>query len=70
MAMTRANSKPRIGLRTELLQTIQEVFTQSPYHNTTVYIGNIPLSMTDSDLGLLFQPFGYVFDVRIQVDRG
>lgn len=50
--------------------TYEQVLTQAPAFNTTVYVGNLPNFATQADLIPLFQGFGYVADVRMQADRG
>ncbi|KXS12080.1 RNA-binding domain-containing protein [Gonapodya prolifera JEL478] len=55
---------------TQVRYTYQEVLTQAPYYNTTVYIGNIPPTFTVHDLIPIFQPFGYIVEAKTQSDRG
>jgi len=50
--------------------TYEQVLSQAPAFNTTVYVGNLPNFVTQADLIPLFQGFGYVADVRMQADRG
>ncbi|KAK9474385.1 nuclear and cytoplasmic polyadenylated RNA-binding protein pub1 [Dipodascopsis tothii] len=46
------------------------VVQQSPAWQTTVYIGNLSPYTTQADLVPMFQSFGYVYDVKLQNDRG
>ncbi|KAI9136044.1 hypothetical protein BKA69DRAFT_1120342 [Paraphysoderma sedebokerense] len=46
------------------------VVSQTPYTNTVVYVGNINPGTQQTDLHPLFQPYGFVMEVRIQSDRG
>lgn len=48
----------------------EQVVTQAPAHNTTVYVGNLPSFATQQDLLPLFQTIGYVSEIRMQADRG
>eukprot|EP00339_Tiarina_fusa_P013961 CAMPEP_0117059360 /NCGR_PEP_ID=MMETSP0472-20121206/41228_1 /TAXON_ID=693140 ORGANISM="Tiarina fusus, Strain LIS" /NCGR_SAMPLE_ID=MMETSP0472 /ASSEMBLY_ACC=CAM_ASM_000603 /LENGTH=413 /DNA_ID=CAMNT_0004777027 /DNA_START=84 /DNA_END=1325 /DNA_ORIENTATION=+ len=47
-----------------------EVATQSTSTNTTVYVGNLPTSITESALGTTFQKFGSIAEVRVQKGKG
>ncbi|KAK9763410.1 E3 ubiquitin-protein ligase pub1 [Basidiobolus ranarum] len=50
--------------------TYETVVAQSPQHNTTIYAGNLAPYTTQEQLYPLFQQYGYIIDVRMQVDRG
>ncbi|ORX79519.1 hypothetical protein K493DRAFT_321041 [Basidiobolus meristosporus CBS 931.73] len=50
--------------------TYEAVVTQSPQHNTTIYAGNLAPYTTQEQLYPLFQQYGYIIDIRMQVDRG
>ncbi|KAI9005059.1 hypothetical protein DFJ74DRAFT_404387 [Hyaloraphidium curvatum] len=50
--------------------SLQEIRTQSPITNTTVYIANIPQMQTDTEVARLFEPFGLILDIRQQWARG
>jgi len=48
-----------------------EIITaQTSYSNTTVYVGNLSPTTQQTDLFPLFQPYGYIVEVRLQPDRG
>jgi nucleolysin TIA-1/TIAR len=49
---------------------LETVLMQAPYHNTTVYIGNLPFHFPQEQLVMFFQPFGTVEEIRFQADRG
>ncbi|KAJ1972980.1 E3 ubiquitin-protein ligase pub1 [Dimargaris xerosporica] len=46
------------------------VVTQTPPHNTTVYVGNLPHQTTPGQVAGLFQAFGYIVSTHFQFDRG
>ncbi|KAJ2961261.1 hypothetical protein NQZ79_g3504 [Umbelopsis isabellina] len=48
----------------------ESVLAQTPPHQTTVYIGNLPHGFQQHDLAPYFQPYGYVSDIRMQAERG
>lgn len=50
--------------------TYEVVAAQTPYYNTTVYVGNFPPNTTQEDILSLFQRFGYIVNIRVQADRG
>jgi len=46
------------------------VVAQAPQYNSTVYVGNLTPYTTQDQLVSLFQQFGYIIEVRMQVERG
>ncbi|KAG0840839.1 hypothetical protein G6F57_004885 [Rhizopus arrhizus] len=46
------------------------VVQQTPAYVTSIYVGNIPLNVSQNDLVQPFQRFGYVQEVKFQADRG
>jgi nucleolysin TIA-1/TIAR len=48
----------------------EQIVTQTPAFNTTVYVGNLVPYCTQADLIPLFQSCGYLLEVRMQADRG
>ncbi|CDS05996.1 hypothetical protein LRAMOSA08524 [Lichtheimia ramosa] len=48
----------------------EQVYAQTPPYHTTVYIGNLPHSVTQQDLAPFFQSYGFVSDIRLQSERG
>ncbi|EJT99053.1 hypothetical protein DACRYDRAFT_24132 [Dacryopinax primogenitus] len=48
----------------------EQVLTQSPATNSTVYVGNLVPFATQADLIPLFQSIGYLSEIRMQADRG
>ncbi|KAK4688828.1 nucleolysin TIA-1/TIAR, partial [Tremellales sp. Uapishka_1] len=48
----------------------ENVNTQTPDFNTTVYVGNLIPYTTQADLIPLFQGYGYIVEIRMQADRG
>lgn len=46
------------------------VASQTPDFNTTVYVGNLIPYTTQADLIPLFQGYGYIVEIRMQADRG
>lgn len=46
------------------------VASQTPATNSTIYIGNLIPYTSQSDLLPLFQPYGYIMEIRMQADRG
>ncbi|KAL1762470.1 hypothetical protein FB107DRAFT_285424 [Schizophyllum commune] len=48
----------------------EQVLTQTPAYNTTVYVGNLVPYCTQADLIPLFQTIGYLSEIRMQADRG
>jgi len=48
----------------------ESVVAQTPQFNSTVYVGNLTPYTTQEQLIPLFQQFGYIIEVRMQVDRG
>ncbi|ORX82081.1 hypothetical protein K493DRAFT_320519 [Basidiobolus meristosporus CBS 931.73] len=50
--------------------TYETVVAQSPQHNTTIYAGNLAPYTTQEQLYPIFQQYGYIIDIRMQVDRG
>nr|CAG8583237.1 15715_t:CDS:2 [Entrophospora candida] len=46
------------------------VVTQTPPYNSTVYVGNLPPYTTQEHIIPYFQPYGYIIEVRMQVERG
>ena len=47
-----------------------QVITQTPDYNTTVYVGNLIPYTTQADLIPVFQGYGYIVEIRMQADRG
>ncbi|KAI8394203.1 uncharacterized protein BYT42DRAFT_609938 [Radiomyces spectabilis] len=43
---------------------------QTPAYVTSVYVGNLPPTATQNDIMAPFQRFGFVQEVKLQVDRG
>lgn len=52
------------------IQSFDQIATQTPGWQTTVYVGNLTPYTTQNDLVPLFQNFGYVVETRFQSDRG
>jgi nucleolysin TIA-1/TIAR len=52
------------------MQAYEQVLTQSPPYQTTVYVGNLTPYTTSQDLHPLFLNFGQVVETRMQADRG
>jgi len=50
--------------------SFEEALVQTPLHNTTVYIGNLPFYTTQEQLAPYFQQFGFIMEIRMQSDRG
>lgn len=50
--------------------SFDQVASQTPEYNTTVYVGNLIPYTTQADLIPLFQNYGYIVEVRMQADRG
>ncbi|KAI9504067.1 hypothetical protein BX070DRAFT_174526, partial [Coemansia spiralis] len=50
--------------------TYEEVRDQTAQYNTTVYVGNLTSYTTQEQLQALFQPFGFVMELRMQPERG
>lgn len=50
--------------------SFEQVASQTPEYNTTVYVGNLIPYTTQADLIPLFQNYGYIVEVRMQADRG
>ncbi|KAJ2854905.1 E3 ubiquitin-protein ligase pub1, partial [Coemansia erecta] len=50
--------------------TYEGVRDMTAHFNTTVYVGNMTNYTTQEQLQALFQPFGFVIEVRMQPDRG
>lgn len=48
----------------------EQIAAQTPEHNATVYVGNLIPYTTQADLVPLFQGYGYIVEIRMQVDRG
>ncbi|BEJ15711.1 hypothetical protein CspHIS471_0503160 [Cutaneotrichosporon sp. HIS471] len=48
----------------------EQVVSQTPEYNTTVYIGNLIPYTTQADLLPIFQAYGYIVEIRMQADRG
>lgn len=48
----------------------EQVLSQTPEYNTTVYVGNLIPYTTQADLIPLFQGYGYIVEIRMQADRG
>ncbi|KAI8349227.1 hypothetical protein EDC96DRAFT_448603 [Choanephora cucurbitarum] len=46
------------------------VIHQTPAYVTSIYVGNLPINVTQNDLLQHFQRFGYVQEVKLQADRG
>ncbi|CAO3659908.1 unnamed protein product [Rhizopus stolonifer] len=46
------------------------VVQQTPAYVTSIYVGNIPLNVSQNDLIQPFQRFGYVQEIKFQADRG
>ncbi|PHZ14886.1 uncharacterized protein RHIMIDRAFT_249799 [Rhizopus microsporus ATCC 52813] len=46
------------------------VVQQTPAYVTSIYVGNIPVSITQHDLVQPFQRFGYIQEVKFHADRG
>jgi len=51
-------------------QTYENVISQVPNFNTTIYVGNLVSYCTQADLIPLFQGYGYIAEIRMQADRG
>jgi nucleolysin TIA-1/TIAR len=52
------------------MQAYEQVLSQSPPYQTTVYVGNLTPYTTQQDLLPLFLNFGQVLETRMQSDRG
>ncbi|KAJ1652063.1 E3 ubiquitin-protein ligase pub1 [Dispira simplex] len=52
------------------VQSYEEVVAQTPYYNTTVYLGNLAHSTPPEKIIEIIQPYGYVVNTRFQIDRG
>ncbi|KAJ1814611.1 E3 ubiquitin-protein ligase pub1 [Coemansia sp. RSA 2598] len=50
--------------------TYEGVRDMTAHFNTTVYVGNMTNYTTQEQLQALFQPFGFVIEVRMQPERG
>ncbi|KAJ2219753.1 E3 ubiquitin-protein ligase pub1, partial [Coemansia sp. RSA 485] len=50
--------------------TYEGVRDMTAHFNTTVYVGNLTNYTTQEQLQVLFQPFGFVVEVRMQPERG
>ncbi|KAJ2602951.1 E3 ubiquitin-protein ligase pub1 [Coemansia sp. RSA 1286] len=50
--------------------TYEGVRDMTAHFNTTVYVGNMTNYTTQEQLQVLFQPFGFVVEVRMQPERG
>ncbi|SCV71496.1 BQ2448_3084 [Microbotryum intermedium] len=47
-----------------------QVVSQAPSFNSTIYVGNLVPFASQADLIPLFQGFGYIVEIRMQADRG
>lgn len=52
------------------IQNYEIILQQAQPYNTTVYVGNLTAYTTQNDLIPLFQPFGYIVEIRMSADRG
>lgn len=52
------------------MQSYEQVLSQSPPYQTTVYCGNLTPYTTQQDLAPLFMNFGQVLESRMSADRG
>lgn len=50
--------------------SFEQIVSQTPAYNTTVYVGNLVPYTTQADLIPLFQGMGYISEIRMQADRG
>ena len=48
---------------------LHELFTGGPTVGKKLYVGNLPYSITDSELENLFEPFGTVQSAQVIMDR-
>ncbi|RCI01915.1 hypothetical protein CU098_011493 [Rhizopus stolonifer] len=46
------------------------VIHQTPPYVTSIYVGNLPINVSQAELVQPFQRFGYVQEVKLQADRG
>ncbi|KDE09518.1 hypothetical protein MVLG_00416 [Microbotryum lychnidis-dioicae p1A1 Lamole] len=47
-----------------------QIVSQAPSFNSTIYVGNLVPFVSQADLIPLFQGFGYIVEIRMQADRG
>jgi len=52
------------------MQSYEQVLSQSPPYQTTVYCGNLTPYTSQQDLAPLFMNFGQVLETRMSADRG
>ncbi|KAJ2571534.1 E3 ubiquitin-protein ligase pub1 [Coemansia sp. RSA 1813] len=48
----------------------ETVCSQTAQYNTTAYMGNLTNYTTQDQLQAVFQPFGFVMEIRMQLERG
>ncbi|KAJ2655021.1 E3 ubiquitin-protein ligase pub1 [Coemansia sp. RSA 1200] len=48
----------------------ETVLSQTAQYNTTAYVGNLTNYTTQDQLQAVFQPFGFVMEIRMQLERG
>ncbi|KAJ2453131.1 E3 ubiquitin-protein ligase pub1 [Coemansia sp. RSA 2336] len=63
-------AKPRHDNQPSQPLSYEAVRDQTAQYNTTVYVGNLTNYTTQEQLQALFQPYGFVLELRMQVDRG
>jgi nucleolysin TIA-1/TIAR len=49
---------------------IETVVTQAPAYVTTVYVGNLPPTLTQEEIAPIFGQFGIVQEIKMQAERG
>ncbi|KAJ2727125.1 E3 ubiquitin-protein ligase pub1 [Coemansia sp. Benny D115] len=78
-ANQKASSKARQEMQAQQQQQQQQlsaplsyeaVRDQTAQYNTTVYVGNLTNYTSQEQLQGIFQPFGYVVEIRMQPERG
>ncbi|KAJ1955789.1 E3 ubiquitin-protein ligase pub1 [Dispira parvispora] len=67
---TQKASHTQAGKPGPAMQSYEEVLAQTPYYNTTVYLGNLAHSTPPEKITEIIQPYGYIVNTRFQIDRG
>lgn len=49
---------------------IETVVNQTPDYVTTVYVGNLPPTLTQEEIAPIFGQFGIVQEIKLQAERG
>ncbi|KAL2911635.1 E3 ubiquitin-protein ligase pub1 [Polyrhizophydium stewartii] len=65
-----ANQKSQPEHSTTHTLTYEAVAAESSPFNTTVYVGNLAPGTSQQQIARLFQPFGYISELRMQGEKG